>query len=109
MKFGRRRIGVEDERIVLLAEIAGGLAVRHVAAGAADGPRQQHMGRHLAALALEIAEHAADVRMLDAAGEQPARLHHLMAGVVDGGRRVIDAADQRELVGVLGHLAERFR
>ena len=101
MSFG---IGVEDERIVLLAEVAGGLAVRQVAAGAADRPRQQHVGRHLAALALEIRQHAAGVRMLDAAGEQPARLHHLMAGVVNRRRRVVDGADQRKLVGVLGHL-----
>ena len=46
------------------------------------------------------------MRVLDAAGEQPAGLHHLVAGVVDGRRRVVDGADQRELVGVLGHLRE---
>ena len=55
---------------------------------------------------LQVAEHAADVRMLDAAREEPARLHHLMAGVVDGRGGVIDRADQRELVGVPGHLRE---
>ena len=36
--------------------------------------------------------------MLDPAGEQPAGLHHLVPGVVDGRRRVIDGADQRHLV-----------
>ena len=48
-------------------------------------------------------EHAADVRILDAALEQAAGLHHLVAGIVDGGGRVIHAADQRVLVGVLRH------
>ena len=38
--------------------------------------------------------------------KQPAGLHHLVAGVVDGGGGVIDAADERELVGVLGHARE---
>ena len=46
------------------------------------------------------------MRVLDAAGEQPAGLHHLVAGVVDGRGRVVDRADQRELVGVPGHLRE---
>src|SRR5438045_4175876 len=70
---------------------------------------QQHVGGHLAALALEVAQHAAGVRVLDAAGEQPAGLHHLVAGVVDGRRRVVDAADQGVLVGVPGHLREDLR
>ena len=92
-----------------LAEIARGVAVRQVAAGAADRSRQQHVRREFAATALQVAERAADVRMLDAAGEEPAGLHHLMAGVVDGRRRVIDRADDRELVGVLRRLAGRSR
>ena len=50
----------------------------------------------------QIAQRAAGVRRVDAAGEQPAGLHHLMARVVHRGGRVIAAADQRELVGVLG-------
>ena len=39
-----------------LAEVAGVLAVRQVAAGAADRPRQQDVRRALAAGALEVAE-----------------------------------------------------
>ena len=100
------RIGVQDERVVALAEIAGVLAVRHVAAGVADRPRQQHVRRHVAVRTFQLAEHTADVRMLDAALEEAAGLHHLMAGVVDGGGRVIHAADERELVRVLGHARE---
>src|SRR5881398_2926265 len=48
----------------------------------------------------------AGVRVLDAAGEQPAGLHHLVAGVVKGGGGVVDAADERILVGVAGHARE---
>ena len=83
---------------MVLAEVAGALAVRQVAAGPAHRPRQQDVGRQLAATALQVAERAADVRVLDAAGEQPAGLHHLVAGVVDRGGGVIDRAHQRELV-----------
>src|SRR5262249_57694266 len=86
------------------AEEPGALAVRHVTAGTAHRPRQEHMRRYLAAPALQVTEHAADMRMLDAAGEQPARLHHLMAGVMDGGGRVVDTAEQRILVGMAGPL-----
>ncbi len=39
------------------------------------------------------------MRRVDAAGEEPARLQHLVARVVHGGRRVIAAANERELVG----------
>ena len=42
------------------------------------------------------------MRRDDAAAEQAAGLHHLMAGVVNGRGRVIAAADQRKLVGQLG-------
>ena len=91
----------------MFAEVAGA-TVRQVAAGAADGLGNQDVGRHLAAAALEIAEDAAFVRMFDAAGEEPAGLHHLMAGVVNGGGGVVTAADERILVGVFGHLREDF-
>src|SRR5262249_10217916 len=60
------------------------------------------------ARALEVGQRTADVRMLDPAAEQPAGLHHLVAGVVDRRGRVVDAANQRELVGVRGHLGEDF-
>ena len=65
--------------------------------------------RHVALRAFQLGEHAADVRMLDAALEQAAGLHHLVAGIVDRGGGVIDAADQRELVGVLRHAREILR
>ena len=64
------------------------------------------MGRQLAAAALEVAEGTAEMRMLDAAGEEPARLHQLMARIVNGRRRVIDGADERKLVRDLGRLRE---
>src|SRR5690348_17634109 len=35
-------------------------------------PRQEHVRRHFAAPTLQVAKHAADVWMLDAAGEQSA-------------------------------------
>jgi hypothetical protein len=100
------RVGVEDERVVRLAEVAGRVAVRQVPAGAADRLWQQDVGRQLAPAALQVAEGTADVRMLDPAGEEPTRLHHLVAGVVNRRSRVVDRADQRELVGVLGHTGE---
>ena len=102
------RVGVEDERVILPAEVAGGVAVGQVAAGAADGPRHKHVPRHLAALALEVRQHATGVRVLDAAGEQPAGLHHLVAGVMHGRRRVVNAAHERKLVGVFGRLGKHL-
>src|SRR5205807_515729 len=100
--------GGEDERVVGLAQVAGRLAVRHVAAGAAHGAGDEDVGGNLAATALEVAQDAADVGMLDAAGEEPAGLHHLMAGVVDRGGGVVDGADQGELVGQAGQAREDF-
>src|SRR5438874_179979 len=47
--------------------------------------------------------------MLDASGEEAAGLHHLVSGVVDGGGGVIDRADNRELIRVLGHAREDLR
>ena len=108
MKFLSLGSALRTNGIVLFAKVAGGLAVRQVAAGAANRLRDKNVGRHFAAAALEIAEDAAFVRMFDAAGEEPAGLHHLMAGVVDGGGRVITAADERILVGVFGHLRKDF-
>ena len=54
------------------------------------------MCRHLAALAFDVTKRTADVRMLDAAGEKPACLHHLHPRVVDRRGRVIERANQRE-------------
>ena len=103
------RIGIQHERIEALAEIPGVLAVRHVAAGVADGPRQQDVRRHIALRTFQLTENAADVRMLDAALEDAAGLHHLMPGVMHGGGRVIHAANDRVLVRVLRHAREIFR
>ncbi len=47
------------------------------------------MGWDLAALPFDITEYATHVRMLDTAGKEPARLHHLIAGVVHRGSGVI--------------------
>src|SRR6202171_4444999 len=103
------RIGVEDEWVVGFAQETGVLTMRHVAARVADGPRQQHVRRDIALGPLELRDHAAEVRIFDAAEEQMPRLHHLMAGIVNGGGGVVHAADQRVLVRVLGHARKVFR
>ena len=82
--------------------------MRHVAARVADHFRDQHVRRHVAFGAFVLAQHAADVRVLESALKEAARLHHLVAGVVDGGGRVIDGAYQRVLVGVFGHARKHF-
>src|SRR5262249_37518034 len=74
--------------------------------GVADGTRQQDVRRRITARPAEFAEHTTDVRMLDPALEEASGLHHLVAGIVDGGRFVVERADERELVGVLGHAWE---
>ena len=104
-----RRIGHQHERIVRLAEEAGVLAVRQVAAGAAHRLGQDHVRRQIGLAARAGTQRAAGVRRVDAAGEQPAGLHHLVAGVVHGGGRVVAAADERELVGDASRAAGRFR
>ena len=80
--------------------------MRHVAAELPDQAREQHVRRHVAVRALFKSQHAADVRRLEAALEQPAGLHHLAARVVHGRGRVIDGAQQRKLVRVLRHARE---
>ena len=91
-------IGVEHEGIERFPQIARALAVRQVAAGGADRPRDQNVRRHVAARAFELREDAAVMRMFNSAGKESTRLHHLMAGVVNGGRGVINGADERNLV-----------
>ena len=103
-----RRIGHQRERVVGLAQEAGVLAVRQVAAGGAHRLGQDDVGRQVGLAAAQIGQRAAGVRRVDAAGEQPAGLHHLVPGVVHGGGRVIAAADQRKLVGVLGGMRKDF-
>lgn len=47
---------------------------------------------------LKFGKHAADVRVFDTARKEPARLHHLVAGVVDGGGIMIDTSHQRDFI-----------
>ena len=91
-------IGIEDERVIRLAEVSGGVSVRQVAAGRADRLGQHDIRRRVVPRPLELGHHRAIRRMLGPAGEQPAGLHHLVPGVVDGRRRVVHRADQRDLV-----------
>ena len=57
-----------------------------------------HVRRQVAATPAKITEHAAGVRRIDPAREEPPRLHHLVARVVNGRCRVIATAYDRELV-----------
>ena len=81
----------------------------HVAACVADRVGHQHVGRNVPLGPLELGQHAADVRVFDAALKEPAGLHHLMARVVDSRGRVVHRAHQGKLVGVTGHAGEQFR
>ena len=74
------------------------MPVREVAAGRAHRFGQNHVGGQFVAPAPEILERTAGMGRVDAAGKEPAGLHHLMAGIVHGSRRVITSADERELV-----------
>ena len=80
----------------------------HVAAGRAHRLGEDDVRRQFAAAAFEKLQCAAGVRRDDAAGEEPARLHHLVAGVVNRCRRVVTGADERELVGDLRVAGEDF-
>ena len=64
---------------------------------------------HVAFRPLEFREHRTHVRVFDSALKQAPGLHHLMAGIVDRGGCVIEAADKRILVGVLRPAREIFR
>ncbi len=99
-------VGVQDERVERLAQVAGPLAVRHVAPRRADRAGEQDVRRDLPPRPLQLRQGAAVVRVLDPAAEEAAGLHHLVAGVVDGRRRVVDRADQRHLVHLAGQLRE---
>ena len=104
-----RRIGIEHERIVGLAEEAGILAVRQIAAGRPHRLGQDDVRRQFAAPAFQKLQRAPGVRRIDAAGEEPPGLHHLVPGIVHRRRRVIHAAHQRKLVRQLRHVREDFR
>ncbi len=102
-EIGLRRIGVERERVVGFAEEAAGLAVGQVAAAATHQLGQHDERRQVGLAAAQVGDRRADVRRIDAAGEQPARLHHLPAGVVHRRAAVMNRPHQRELVGDRGH------
>ena len=84
-----RGIGVEHERIVGLSQKARVLPVRHVPARGPHDLGKNHVRRQVAAPSAEIAQHATGMRRIDPARKEPPGLHHLVARVVDGGRRVI--------------------
>ena len=109
-RSGTRKSGCEgsalsDERVVRLAEKPAGLAVGQVAAAAAHQLGQHDERRQVGLAALQVADHRPDVRRVDAAGEQPAGLHHLPARVVHRRAAVMDRAHERELVGDLRRAA----
>ncbi len=108
LEIGLRGIGHQRERIVRLAQESGVLTVRQSAAGVAHRLGQQHVGGHVGPPAAQILDHAAGVGRDDAAAEQPASLHHLMAGVVDGRGGVKATADERKLVGQFGVQRQDF-
>lgn len=93
-----RRIRVQDEGIIRLAEEARVLTMRHVAAGGAHRLRQDDVRREIAAAALEELQSAADVRGIHATGEKAARLHHLMPGVMHRSGGVVAGAHEAEFV-----------
>ena len=101
-KAGLRRVGVERERVVRLAQEAAGLPVGQVAAAAAHQLGKHDERRQIGLAAFEIADRRPDVRRIDAAGEQPAGLHHLPARVVHRRPAVMDRPHQRDLVGDRG-------
>jgi len=80
--------------------------VREVAAGVADRPLAAARGPARLLSVLQLAQHAADVRLLVAELEEAARLHVLVPDVVHAGARVIHRAQQRVLVGMLRHARE---
>ena len=102
-------IGVQDERVVGFAQKTGVLAMRHVAAGRAHGFGKNDVCREFVATAFKKFERASGMRGVDAAGEKPAGLHHLMASIVDCGSGVITGADEREFVGEFGVERKDFR
>ena len=104
-----RRVGIQHEGVERLAEKSGVLPVRHIAAGGPHGARNQNVRRNVALRPQEFGGHATDMRILDAALKEPAGLHHLMPGIVDGCGGVIDGTEHGELVGIPRHARENFR
>ena len=92
---------------MLGAEVARPLAVADADAGVADRPRQDHERRQSTRrAAAQMRQHRSVMGIFLAAAEQEAGLHHLMAGLVDRRRLVMDRADDGVAVGHLGHERE---
>ena len=112
-QFARRLkaggVGAEDERPMAGAERAGRLAVVDRDAGVADRRRQHDERRHPVRLrAAQIRQCRAVMRVFLAAAEEAAGLHHLVAGLVDRRRLVVDRAEDGVAVGGLRHEREGF-
>ena len=90
------------------AEEATGLTVGEIAAAAAHELGENDERREVGAAAEEVRGDGAGVGGIDPAGEAAAGLHHLPAGVVDGGPVVVAGADKGELVGDGGMAGEEF-
>ena len=104
-----RRVRAQHERIVRFPQKAGVLPVRQITAGRSHWFGQDDVRRQLISAAFEKFQRAARMRRVDATSEQTPRLHHLMAGIVHRGGRVIDRADERELVRHFGVQRKHFR
>src|SRR5215470_14790901 len=66
------------------------------------------MGRYRSPSSLLPAQNASEMRRHHAALKQTARLHNLMANIVDGRGCVVHTADQRIFVGDLAHSRKNF-
>ena len=108
LEIGLGGIGHEGERVVGFAEEATGLTVGEIAAAAAHELGENDERREVGAAAEEVRGDGAGVGGIDPAGEAAAGLHHLPAGVVDGGPVVVAGADKGELVGDGGMAGEEF-
>jgi len=102
-----RRVGVQNERLMLGAESAGALTVRDADAGVAQRRRQHDERRHPGDARTTLPrQYRAIMRMLLTAAEQMAGLHHLLAGFVDRRFFVMHRAHQSVTPGALGHPRE---
>ena len=108
-EIGLGGIGHEGERVVGFAKEAAGLTVGEVAATAPHELGEDDERGEVGAAAEEVGGDSAGVGGIDAAGEAAAGLHHLPAGVVDGGAVVVAGANEGELVGDGGVAGEELR
>ena len=104
-----RRVGVEGERVVRLAEETAGLTVRHVAATSSHQLRQYDEWRQVALAAQQVTGHRPGVRSLDAAGEASAGLHDLPAGIVYRRAAVVNVRTSENLSAIFACRGESPR